>query len=358
MGIVSTPSLHQKRSKKVGLPPGTPVHIGVRKTDRVRVRVIDYNEDHVQERFVEEISECPTVPGVSGVRWVDLTGLHDLDILKSLGDCFGLHPLVLEDIVNTDQRPKVEDYGDYLYIVFKMLAYEAKAEVVSEQVSLVLGKDFVISFQEREGNIFDPIRERIRSGKGLIRRRGPDFLVYSLLDIVVDHYFSVTEGLGDEIETISERVLANPNPAIMADIHHLRREMMFLHRAVWPLREVVSGLGRKDSELVTEATGIYIRDVYDHTIQVMDAVEIYREMMSDLVDIYLSSVSNRLNAVMKVLTIIATIFIPLTFLAGVYGMNFKYLPEIGWRWGYPLFWFVCILVTAVMLAFFKRKKWL
>lgn len=348
----------QKRSRKAGLPPGTPIHIGEKKTDRVGLRVIDYDEDDVQDRFVEDVHGHLIPPGKPGVRWVDLTGLHDMDAIKSLGDCFGLHPLVMEDIANTGQRPKVEDYGDYLYIVFKMLAYEAKSEVAAEQVSLVLGKDFVISFREEEGDVFEPIRERIRTGKGLIRKQGSDFLVYSLLDIVVDNYFSVTEGLGDEIETISEKVLANPGPAIMADMHHLRREMMFLHRAVWPLREVVSGLSKKDSNLVRDATGIYLRDLYDHTVQVMDAVEIFREMMSDLVDIYLSGVSNRLNAVMKVLTVIATIFIPLTFLAGVYGMNFKYFPEIGWRWGYLFFWVVCVLVSAVMLIFFKRKKWL
>lgn len=347
-----------KRSRKTGLPPGTPIHIGERKADRVRLWAIDYDQDRVEERFVDDVSVGLATPVPSGVRWVDLTGLHDLDILKEVGDIFGLHPLVVEDIANTDQRPKVEDYGDYLYIVFKMLTYDQKAGVSSEQVSVVLGRNFVISFQEWEGDVFDPIRERIRSSKGQIRKLGSDFLVYSLLDIVVDHYFSVTEALGDEIETVSDKVLANPNPATMATIHWLRRELMFLHRAVWPLREVVSGLGKKDSGLVAETTGVYIRDLYDHTIQAMDAVEIYREMMSDLADIYLSSVSNRLNTVMKVLTIIATIFIPLTFLAGVYGMNFKHFPEIGWRWAYPSFWLLSILIAAVMLSLFKRKKWL
>lgn len=349
---------HLKRSGKTGLPPGTPVHIGERKADRVKLGSIDYGEDLVHERFFDDVNVGLAVPSPSGVRWVNLTGLHDLDTLKGVGDAFGLHPLVVEDIANTDQRPKVEDYEDYLYIVFKMLTYEPKAGVSSEQISVVLGRNFVISFQEREGDIFDPIRERIRSGKGLVRKLGSDFLVYSLLDIVVDHYFAVTEGLGDEIETISEKVLANPDADTMANIHRLRRQLMYLHRAVWPLREVVSGLGKKDSRLVTETTGVYIRDLYDHTVQVMEAVEIYREMMSDLADIYLSSVSNRLNTVMKVLTIIATIFIPLTFLAGVYGMNFKFFPEIGWQWGYPFFWLVCILITVVMLVFFRRKKWL
>lgn len=350
-------AFRKKRSGKIGLPPGTPVYIGERKTDRVTLRVIDYDEDHVQERSVDDIRGL-VAPPESGVRWVDLIGLHDLDVLKGVADGFGLHPLVVEDIANTGQRPKVEDYGDYLYVVFKLLTYQGKADVDSEQVSVVLGRNFVISFQEREGDVFEPIKERIRSSKGIIRKQGPDFLVYSLLDIVVDHYFGVNEGLGDEIEVLSDRVLANPNPATMANIHHLRSLLMFLHRAVWPLREVVSGLQKKDSGLVAEATDVYIRDLYDHTIQVMDTVEIYREMMSDLADIYLSTVSNRLNAVMKVLTIIATIFIPLTFLAGVYGMNFKYLPEIGWRWGYPFFWLLCILVALVMVVFFRRKKWL
>ncbi|HAR94903.1 MAG TPA: magnesium and cobalt transport protein CorA [Deltaproteobacteria bacterium] len=346
-----------KRSGKTGLPPGTPIHIGERKADQVQLRAIDYNEDRVEERFVDDLNVGLAVPLPSGVRWVNLTGLHDLDTLKGVGDAFGLHPLVVEDIANTDQRPKVEDYEDYLYIVFKMLTYEPRAGVGSEQVSVVLGRNFVVSFQEWESDVFKPIRERIKSSKGLIRKLGSDFLVYSLLDIVVDHYFAVTEALGDEIETISEKVLANPNPATMATIHRLRRELMFLHRAVWPLREVVGGLGKKDSGLVTEATGYYIRDLYDHTVQVMDAVEIYREMMSDLADIYLSGVSNRLNTVMKVLTIIATIFIPLTFLAGVYGMNFKYLPELGWRYGYFGVLVAMVLIAAGMLAFFKSRDW-
>lgn len=351
-------AFHNKRSGKIGLPPGTPVHIGERRTDRVALRVIDYDESHVQERLFHDARDGLVAPPESGARWVDVTGLHDLDVLKGVGDGFGLHPLVLEDVANTNQRPKVEDYGDYLYIVFKMMIYKGKGDVDSEQVSIVLGRNFVISFQERESDVFEPIRERIRPGKGLIRKQGPDFLVYSLLDIVVDHYFAVNEALSDEIEALSDKVLSNANSTIMADIHRLRSLIMFLHRAVWPLREVVSGLGKKDSGLVADGTGIYIRDLYDHTIQVMDTVEIYREMMSDLADVYLSSVSNRLNAVMKVLTIIATIFIPLTFLAGVYGMNFKYFPEIGWRWGYPFFWFVCILIAVAMVVFFRRKKWL
>jgi magnesium transporter len=349
------------RSRKAGMPPGTLVHIGQKKLDFQTIRVVDYDESGVHEYEVEDIQrQCIALKEKPTVTWISVAGLHDTEKLKALGDCFGLHPLVLEDILNTDQRPKMEDYGDYLFIVFKMLHCKAESSVVlQEQISLVLGPTFVISFLEGEGDVFEPVKERIRSGKGLMRKLGSDYLVYSLLDVTVDNYFSVLEKLGENIEILADRVLKNPEPRTLGEIQTSKREMLFVHRWVWPLREAISALSKRDqdSNLVKESTAIYLRDVYDHTLQIMDAVDLYREMLSETLDLYVSTVSNKLNQVMTVLTIIATIFIPLTFLAGVYGMNFKYMPELEWRWGYPLVWLVMVAVSVFMLAAFKRKKW-
>ena len=347
------------RSEKAGLPPGALVHIGQKKLDVQRIRVVDYDESRVDEYEVEDIQrQCVTLKEKPTVTWVNVDGLHETEKLKALGDCFGLHPLVLEDILNTDQRPKMEDYGDYLFIVFKMLHCRAESSVVlQEQISLILGDTFVISFQESEEEVFEPVRERIRSGKGLMRKMGPDYLVYALLDVTVDNYFSVLEKLGENIEVLADHVLKTPEPKTLGEIQISKREMLFVHRWIWPLREAISALSKRDSRLVKESTAIYLRDVYDHTLQIMDAVDLYREMLSETLDLYVSTVSNKLNQVMTVLTIIATIFIPLTFLAGVYGMNFKYMPELEWRWGYPLIWAVMVAVGGLMLVAFKRKKW-
>jgi len=353
------PKLIKRRSKKAGLPPGALVHIGEKKSEVSKITIMDYDESHFQEKEVKTIEECFIFKNKPTVTWINVDGLHQVEILEKLGECYGLHPLVLEDILNTDQRPKMEDYGEYLYIVLKMLNSNNKnSEIESEQISLILGPNFVFSFQEREGDTFNPIRERIRNSKGRIRKMGADYLAYSLLDSVVDNYFIILERLGEKIEFLEEKLVTHPTSEILQVIHHLKREMIFLRKAVWPLREVISGLARGESSLIQESTKVYLRDIYDHTIQTIDTIETYRDMVSSMVDIYLSSVSNRLNAVMKVLTIIATIFMPLTFIAGIYGMNFKYMPELEWRWGYPAIWFVVVLIGVSMLIYFKRKKWL
>jgi magnesium transporter len=351
--------LIKKRSKKAGLPPGTLVHIGEKKTDTPKITVMDYDEAHFQEKEIKTIEECFLFKDKPTVTWINIDGLHQVEILEKLGECYGLHPLVLEDILNTDQRPKMEDYGEYLYIVLRMLNYNDKSsEIESEQISLVLGPNFVFSFQEREGDTFNPIRDRIRNSKGRIRKMGADHLAYTLLDSIIDNYFIILEKLGEKIEFLEEEVVTRPTPETLQTIHHLKREMIFLRKGVWPLREVISGLERGESSLIKESTRIYLRDVYDHTIQTIDTIETYRDMVSGMLDIYLSSISNRLNAVMKVLTIIATIFMPLTFIAGIYGMNFKYMPELEWRWGYPAIWFAVVLISVSMLIYFKRKRWL
>jgi magnesium transporter len=353
------PKLIKKRSEKAGLPPGSLVHIGEKKAETPKITVMDYDETHFQEKEIKTIEECFLFKDKPTVTWINIDGLHQVEILEKLGECYGLHPLVLEDILNTDQRPKMEDYGEYLYIVLRMLNYNDKSsEIESEQISLVLGPNFVFSFQEREGDTFNPIRDRIRNSKGRIRKMGADHLAYTLLDSIIDNYFIILEKLGEKIESLEEEVVTRPTPETLQTIHHLKREMIFLRKGVWPLREVISGLERGESSLIKESTRIYLRDVYDHTIQTIDTIETYRDMVSGMLDIYLSSISNRLNAVMKVLTIIATIFMPLTFLAGIYGMNFKYMPELEWRWGYPAVWFAVVLISVSMLIYFRKKRWL
>ncbi len=352
--------LIKKRSRKAGLPPGTLVHIGDKKAGAVNITLIDYDEAKFQESQLKTVEECFPFREKPTVTWINVEGVHDAKVIEKLGTCFGLHPLVLEDILNTDQRPKMEVYGDYLYIVLKMLyGSDPNRLVESEQVSLICGSNFVLSFQEgKEGDVFNPVRERIRSGKGLVRKTGSDYLVYSLIDTIVDNYFLVLERLGEKIELLEEALVAHPTTGTLQEIQKFRNEMIFVRRVVWPVREVLSGLGRKESPLIKETTEIYLRDVYDHSVQVMDTIEVYREMLSGMLDIYLSSVSNRLNSVMKVLTIIATIFMPLTFIAGIYGMNFKHMPELEWRWGYPAVWLVVAVIGISMLIYFRKKKWL
>jgi magnesium transporter len=356
--VMNMPRLVERTSKKVGLPPGALVHIGEKKTDKARITIIDYDEVQFREKDVETIEECFPLKDKPTVTWINVDGLHQVEILEQIGGCLGVHPLVLEDILNTGQRPKVEDFGEYVFVVLKMLSSDGNNRITSEQISIVLGPDFVVSFQEREGDVFNPIRERIRSGRGRIRRMGADYLAYALLDSVVDNYFIFLEKLGDKIEFLEEELVTNPTTETLQTIHDLKTEMVFLRKSVWPLREIISGLERGESALIQESTGIYLRDVYDHTIQVIDTVETFRDMVSGMLDIYLSSVSNRMNEVMKVLTIIATIFIPLTLIAGIYGMNFQYMPELGWRWGYPLVWLIMLVIGALMLVYFRRKRWL
>ena len=353
------PKLIKKRSKKAGLPPGTLVHIGEKKSETPKITIMDYDEANFQEKEIKTIEECLVLKDKPTITWINIDGLHQVEILERLGECYGLHPLVLEDILNTDQRPKMEDYGDYIYIVLKMLDQSNKSnEIIMEQISLILGPNFVFSFQEKEGDVFDPIRERIRNGKGRIRKMGTDYLTYALLDSIVDNYFIILEKLGEKIEFLEEKLVARPIPETLQTIHQLKREMIFLRKTVWPLREVISGFERNESSLIMESTKIYLRDVYDHTIQTIDTIETFRDMVSGMLDIYLSSVSNRLNSVMKVLTIIATIFMPLTFLAGIYGMNFKYMPELEWRWSYPVIWLIMVGIGIFMLLYFRKKKWL
>jgi magnesium transporter len=345
-------------SKQAGLPPGTLIHTGERKVENVRITYIDYDEQNFDEKQVSSIEECFSFKSTPTVTWINIDGLHDISIIEKLGRHYELHPLVLEDILSTDQRPKLEDFDKYIFIVLTMLSLNEDHSIETEQVSIVLGSNFVISFQERIGDVFDQLRDRIRNSKGKIRKMGPDYLAYTLLDAVVDSYFAILEKIGDRIEVLEDELVAESTEQTLQRVHRLKREMIILRRSVWPLREVISGLQRTESELITEATNIYLRDVYDHTIQIIDTIESFRDMVAGMVDLYLSSLSNKMNSVMKVLTIIATLFIPLTFIVGVYGMNFKYMPELKWHWGYPITLLVMAVVAAIMLIYFKKKKWL
>jgi magnesium transporter len=351
--------LIKKSSKKAGLPPGTLVHIGEKTTEKTRVAVVEYDGQDFQEKELKNFETCYNFPKEPSVTWVNVVGIQQVEVLEKLGNCFTVHPLALEDILNTEQRPKIEDYGEDLFIVVKLISYnEKKDEVEAEQISLILRPNALISFQEKEGDDFAAVKERLRAGKGRLRKMGADYLAYTLLDVVVDQYFVVLERLGERIEVLEEKLLADPGTATLRKIQNLKKEMLLLRKWIWPLREVISSLERGEFPGIQESTRVYLRDVYDHAIQVMDTIEIYRDMLSGMLDIYLSSLNNRMNAVMKVLTIIATIFMPLTFLAGVYGMNFKHMPELDWPWGYPLILVVMAVVAILMLTLFRRNKWL
>ena len=320
---------------------------------------MDYDESQFQEKEAKKVEDCFLFKDKPTVTWINIDGIHKLDIIEKIGTHFNLHPLVLEDIVNTAQRPKMEDFTDYIFIVLKMLQFdEQENKTAVEQVSLILGSNYVISFQESEGDVFNSIRERIRSNKGRLRKMGPDYLAYCLIDAIVDGYFAILENYGERIEDIEDTVVANPTPETLHSIHSLKGEMIFLRKSVWPLREVINRLERWESPLVSKSLDIYLRDVYDHTIQIIDAIETFRDMLSGMLDIYLSSISNRMNEVMKVLTIIATIFIPLTLITGIYGMNFKFMPELEHPWGYPMAYLIMFAISILMLAYFRRKKWL
>jgi magnesium transporter len=333
--------------------------VGEERYERAKLSVISYDQVNLKEKEISKVEEVFSFRNKQSVTWLNVDGVHQIEMLEQVGKHFCLHPLVLEDIASTGQRPKMEDFDDYIFVVLRMLRFDEKEnEIKTEQISLLLGPDFVISFQEKKGDVFDSIRERIRNNKGRIRKMGADYLAYALIDAIVDNYFMVLEKLGETIEEIEEKLVTNPTSETLHTLHDLKREMVFLRKSVWPLREVINRLERSESPLINKSTYVYLRDVYDHTIQVIDAVETFRDMLSGMLDIYLSSVSNRMNEVMKVLTIIATIFIPLTFIAGIYGMNFRYMPELEQGWSYPAILILMLIIAIVMLVYFRRKKWI
>ena len=348
-----------QQSTAAGLEPGTLVHIGERHPQRPRATVVRYDGGRVEERPLDLSAGCPAIETGPGVTWISVIGLGDATVLEQLGDCFGLHRLVLEDMLNTDQRVKVEDFGDYLYIVVKAIEWQDEAgEITAEQISLILGPNFVLSVQETDPDCFAPLRQRLASGKARALGMGADYLAYALLDIIVDGYFGIMEKLGDQVEEMESEVVEDPSPELLQHIHRVKREMIFLRKATWPLREVVGALERRETPLMSDAVDPYLRDLYDHTIQVIDTIEALRDITSGTLDIYLSSISNRLNVVMKLLAVIGTVFMPLTFIAGVYGMNFRYMPELQSPWGYPIVLGAMVAIAGAMLYTFRRRGWL
>jgi magnesium transporter len=349
----------KRSSKKAGSAPGTLVHIGEKKTDRAIITLIEYDADHYTSRRILSPEELEALPTHSEeIRWINVDGLHDMAIIEAIGRLFDIHPLTLEDIINTGHRPKAEEFDSYLYAIIKMLHFQDGDTVItSEQVSLIIRDRLLISFQEQEGDIFDPVRERIQKGKGRIRLSGSDYLAYALLDTVVDHYYQILETFGEELELLEEAILENPERESLNRIHQLKRETIYMRKQIWPLRETINSLSREESPFISEPTRVFMRDVHDHTVQVIEIIESYRDIVTGLIDLYLSGISNKMNEVMKVLTIIATIFIPITFVAGVYGMNFKNMPELDWRWGYAGAWSVMLCIVVLMIGYFKKKEW-
>ena len=354
-----------RQSKKTGLKPGSVVYVGKERTEKADIDIIDYTESEHHEKRSTNVEDCFPFKDSPTVTWINIDGIHEPELVERIGQHFGIHPLVLEDIVNTGHRPKMEDAAEYIFVVLKMLYYgRDNDDLTAEQVSVLLGKNWVITFQETGEDVFGAVRQRIEQTVPRVRLMNPDFLAYSLLDAVVDHYFVVLEKIGDEIEALEDEISENPKMESLETIRHLKRQLILLRKVVWPLREVIGGLERTESGLINESTGPYVRDLYEHTIQVIDTVETYRDMVSGLLDLYHTGVSNRMNEIMKVLTIFATIFIPLGFLAGVYGMNFNTssspynMPELGFRFGYIMFWVVVAVVAGGLLWFFRRKKWL
>jgi magnesium transporter len=345
-----------KRTEKTGMAPGTLVPVLQEEPQRVRMTVMDYDEHQCTEREVATVEECFRFRDTPSVTWINIDGIHDVEIIEKIGTHFDIHPLILEDIVTTGQRPKVEEFEKYIYVVLKMLNYRGKNEMDATQVSFILGPNFVISFQEKPGDVFEPVRDRIRQARGRIRKLGPDHLLYSLIDAIVDNYFIIMEKQGEKVGALEEEVVGHPDPDVLNEIYSARGKALFVRKAVWPLREVIARLQRAEI-LVTESTVVYLRDVYDHTIQVIDTVETLQYMLASMIEVYVSSVSNRLNEVMKVLTIIATIFIPITWVASVYGMNFQYMPPIHEKWGFPVVMGLMLVSVGIMAIYFKRRKW-
>ncbi|MDX1603446.1 MAG: magnesium/cobalt transporter CorA [Salinimicrobium sediminis] len=352
-------SKRPKSTKALHQAPGTVTYVGSKEQVETTLEVIDYNADNF-ERFTSKTPEDAfKFEAEDRTTWINIDGLSNTAEIEKVGKYYELHPLIIEDIVNTNQRPKIDEYGDYFFIVAKMLYYRKDGRLENEHISIVLGKNYVLTFQEAGGDVFDGVRERLSNAKGRIRSRGADYLVFALLDAIVDNYFVVVEEMSDKIESLEERLFnAQPNDDITLEIQELKRTMLRIRRAVNPLREVVSRLEKVDHELVQEQTINYIRDLYDHMIQVSENIEIYREMTWGLMDMYMTTISNKMNEVMKVLTIMASIFIPLTFLAGLYGMNFEYMPELEYRFSYPILLGVMFLMLLGMLFYFKRKHWL
>ncbi len=348
----------KKTSEKAGLSPGILVHVGENKIENTKINIMDYDPEQIREKGVMQIEECFPFKDLPSITWINIDGLHEPELIDKIGKYFDIHPLVLEDILHTETRPKIEEFDNFIYIVFKMLYDDEAAEdLIDEQFSLILGSNFVISFQEKEATVFDPLKERIRNEKSRIRKKGADYLTYALIDTVVDNYFIVLENLEDKIEDLDEELFTSTSKETFQSINHMKRKLIALRKAVSPLRDLINSIQKKDFNLIEESSIIYFKDIYDHVLQIQETIDTSREMVSGLHDIFLTNVNNKMNEIMKTLTITATIFIPLTFIAGIYGMNFEYMPELNWKWGYFGVWGIIIGVVGGMFYSFKKKDW-
>ena len=346
-------------SEKSGLPPGSLVHVGEVHAHEHKISVINYNKSTLEKHTVKSIAELLPYKTSDTITWVIVDGLQDVSIIDAIGQHFDIHALVLEDILNTHQRPKFEEFNDYLYIVLKAISLGKEDFTIEyEQISLLILKNFVFTFMEKPDGLFDPILNRLDNDKSQMRNLGADFLAYVIMDTIVDEYFALQDTFDELIESVEDTLLTDPSSQTLSTIQKIKRELIFLRRSVSPLRELLAAIQRCESPLLNEKTRRYFGDIYDHAIRVIEAIESYRDLIAGMLDIYLSSVSNKMNETMKVLTVFASIFIPLTFIAGVYGMNFEYMPELKWRWSYPVLWLIFIGVSAFLLGYFKKKKWL
>jgi magnesium transporter len=344
-------------SIKAGMKPGALVHVGVPVKEGVRVSLIKYSEDEYSEEEVDLVDFSLAAP-YSGVKWIKAEGINDPEIIEKLGEIFGINPFVQEDILNTGSRPKLDEYEGYIFIVAKQLAFEKEGnQLNSEQISIVLGKGFVISFCESESGVFDSVMRRVKGSKSLVRKMGPDYLAYAMIDTVVDNYFEILENIEDKVDLLEEELISRPRKTTLKEIYELKKELMLLRKSVWPLREVINGMQIGNQEFIEKGTELYLRDVYDHIVQVIDTAQLFVDIITGMLDTYLSSINNRMSEIMKVLTIFSAIFIPVTFLAGVYGMNFAYMPELNQRWAYPAFWVIVLTAIGAMLLVFKRRNW-
>jgi magnesium transporter len=345
-------------TRELDLPSGEMVHLGEKKIEDYKITVIDYDEGQFQEKEIKSIEEYIPYEKNPTVTWVNVDGINNVEVIEKIGKHFNLHDLTMEDILNTGQHPMIEDFGDYLFLILKMIYCDGKdSNIIVEHISLLIGQNFVISLQEGREDVFDPLRKRIRLGKGRIRKMGAGYLAYALIDAIVDNYFAVLHKIGEEIEFLEEEIINTPSADTLRQVYNLKRELLFLRKSIWPLREVISCLSREESLLIKEAAGIYLRDVYDNLIQVIDTIETFRDILCGILEIYMSSNSNKMNEVVKVLTIISTIFIPLSFIASIYGMNIL-MPEKDYPWTYPVVIVVMLLIGISMVIHFRKKKWL
>ena len=344
-------------TENIGAPPGTLFYNGEKRTDRIKITLIEYNDLEYFEAEYFDLSECLSHVKPEMVKWINVEGLHKTELIEAIGKFYNIHPLTLEDVVHVDQRPKFEDYDHYVVSIMKMISYNS--EVISEQLAIILCENTVLSFQEpHSGDAFDIIRTRLRQAKGRVRKLGADYLAYALMDAVVDCYFSAIEKIGDKIEEIEEDIIGNTDKKSLLQLYHLKREMIYLRKQVWPMRDMINNMIRSETKLINDSNDIYLRDLSDHVTRIIDTVETYRDLLSGIMDIYLSTNSNKMNEVMKVLTIMSSIFIPVTFIAGVYGMNFENMPELKSQNGYFITWGIMISLIVCLLVYFKRKKWM